>query len=296
MLIEEDDRFAPFDASNWKSFAADTPQDKASICAAIEAALPNAIVYRRRDYEAEAMMRELLRRNGLILPMGRVGGAASCQANHAPTTVAVLCHRGGAGGDMCDELVGALNRAPSGLLAVSEDAQAVDSADKVLLLLSEGVLRGDSLARLRLALAKDRASQIDRLVLVCRTKMEGWNFDKKENAEIREAPDEVQAALENHEAITYRAPSQGASRHEFSIMVDNLMRRLVPEGTRKTTNPVAPVVAPIQTVRQQFEGVQHELQRAASALAAEKERAATEKERAETEIKELRDALHAATN
>ena len=39
--------------------------DVPRLSAAIEAALPNAVQHRRRDYEAAAMMQELLLRNGL---------------------------------------------------------------------------------------------------------------------------------------------------------------------------------------------------------------------------------------
>ena len=38
------------------------------ICKMIDAHLPDAVTYRRRDFEAASMMRELCRRNWLRLP------------------------------------------------------------------------------------------------------------------------------------------------------------------------------------------------------------------------------------
>ena len=110
---------------------------------------------------------------------------------------------------------------------MTEDTADVDSAEKVLLLLSEGALKGTSLEKLRRAIAKDRAAREDRLVLVCRTKEEGWSFAANENAEVAGAPDEVRTALNGHEATTYRAPSTGASRHEFLAMLQHLLGRLL---------------------------------------------------------------------
>ena len=128
---------------------------------------------------------------------------------------------------MCDELLNKLVQGSKGNLHVSEDADKVDSADKVLLLLSEGALRGQPLKKLCEALAKDRALGEDRLILVCRTKEEGWSFDPNENGEVKDAPSEVRVALQEHEAVKYRAPCDGGSRHEFPTMLQHLLGRLL---------------------------------------------------------------------
>jgi hypothetical protein len=302
LLVEEDERFAPFDAASWKGFQDfKRPQDHGEICAEIEAALPNAIVHRRRDYEADTMMRELLRRNGLALPMVASGNTARCELQpnqQGPTRLAVLCNRGGSGGDMCDELLGELERVK--LLDVSEDAQAVDSADKVLLLLSDGVLQGDTLASLCRVLEADRAARMDRLVLVCRTKQEGWSFDKEENKDLRDAPDEVRTALKDHEAITYRSRSTQASRHEFPAMIGHLMNRLLPRGGFSVagTQQDTPVAAPVPTVRQQLEDAlrvaaerEAENERLRSALVAPVPAVRQQLEDARAENERLRSAL-----
>lgn len=59
----------------------------AAVCAAIDAALRRAIVYRHRDFEADAMLRELCRRSGVPLPpagAAAVLGGSSSAASGAP--------------------------------------------------------------------------------------------------------------------------------------------------------------------------------------------------------------------
>ena len=63
LLVEEDERFAPFDAATWRSFSADTPEDHAKICGAVETAPPSAVAPparlrgRRHDEGAAASQR-----------------------------------------------------------------------------------------------------------------------------------------------------------------------------------------------------------------------------------------------
>lgn len=91
LVLEEEQRFHPFNLERWM---ADSHKEERSvtdqygrtivrsnaegieepvlvppaICSMIDDKLPDAIPYRRRDYEAEAFTRELCRRNGLVLP------------------------------------------------------------------------------------------------------------------------------------------------------------------------------------------------------------------------------------
>ena len=79
LLLEEEERFAPFDVSAWQ---AGQGQDRrtacnasgslqevpTAICEMIDSHLREAVTYRRRDFEAASMMTELCRRNGLVLP------------------------------------------------------------------------------------------------------------------------------------------------------------------------------------------------------------------------------------
>jgi hypothetical protein len=135
--------------------------------------------------------------------------------------------------------------------------QALADADKVLVLLSEGVLQGQQLDFLIQALAQDAAMHIDRLQTVCRTELEGWVFGSA-NPEVAAAPAEVQSALDAHEAVTYRAPSQRGSKHEFPTMIDHLLGLLVPAsgaggGAAPPAAGASAPVATVRTVRQKLE-------------------------------------------
>ena len=69
----------------------------------------------------------------------------------------------------------------------------------------------------------DSEADTDRLVLAY-SEHAGWSFGC---AEQFAAPIEVQAALNDHEAISYRPRDDyGRSRHEFPAMVAELVRRL----------------------------------------------------------------------
>merc|ERR1712070_1280086 len=151
-------------------------------------------------------------------------------------------------------------------------------------LLSDGVLQGGTLASLCRVLQADRAARMDRLVLVCGTKQEGWSFDEKENNDLRDAPDEVRTALKDHEAIAYRSRSTQASRHEFPAMIGHLMNCLLPRGGFSVAGAQqdTPVAAPVPTVRQQLEDALRVAAEREAELKGEKERAA-ERE-AENEI------------
>ena len=65
----------------------------AGICEMIDKELPNAITYRRRDFEQEAMMRELCRRIGVVLP---ARPSMSWPSGKAAVRVAVICNPSGA--------------------------------------------------------------------------------------------------------------------------------------------------------------------------------------------------------
>ena len=259
LLVESDTRFFPFDETNWRDFTADSPEDHAAIVAAVEAALAEAVQLRRRDYEASAMMRELLRRNGIALPSATGPPAAepaglSTVAQTETTTVYLIGNRHGRGGDMVDTLVHELTASERVIVREGDSQQALADANKVLVLLSEGVLQDASLSELVEALAQDRATSTDRIVMVCRTSSEGWVFGGA-NPEVAAAPAEVQQALNGHEAITYRTPSESGSRHEFPAMLDHLLNRLAPSwsGTAGPAGGGAAPVATVPTVRQQLE-------------------------------------------
>ena len=227
LLIEEDPRFNPFDVASWmsggdnsaRSFVADTSEDHARICAAVDAALPNAIVYRRRDYETDAMLRELCVRAGVPQPP-----IPPIAALTRAIEVFAVCHRGGRSDAMADCVLDVLNDT----FDVTEDETRLPHATAVVVLLCEGSLApgSTSLFNLVAALQQDRAEGLtkDRLVFVCPPPSDGWTFGDG-NPDIRNAPVEVKNALSDHEAITFRPPTHdgGSARHEFPAMLRRLL-------------------------------------------------------------------------
>ena len=79
IVLEDDERFHAFDLQGWRStrheatrrvqnVAGDMVEVPPRICEMIDAQLPEAVTYRRRDFETNSMMRELCLRNGVHLP------------------------------------------------------------------------------------------------------------------------------------------------------------------------------------------------------------------------------------
>jgi hypothetical protein len=217
--------------------------------------LPQAVTYRRRDYEQDAMMRALCERNGVMLPPAAehvrtgVGGAAEQTDEPEPepklepepemepepepeapavglvraaaTSVFLVCSEAVTGSPMLHDLRQALSA--SGVVELVDDAAALASAERVLVFLSVGVLGGTSLALLEEALHLDRERGDDRLVLTYAAEL-GWSFGC---AEQKGASATVREALDSHEAVTYRPRDEGGrSRHEFPAMVAHLLCRL----------------------------------------------------------------------
>jgi len=103
------------------------------IRAAVNAALPNAVAYRKRDFEADAMMRALCVRNGVALPPAAAAPTAAAAAAAAgpaaaPLRVLVICHAATAGAMRAD-LEAAL--AATGRVELTSDPAACATADKV---------------------------------------------------------------------------------------------------------------------------------------------------------------------
>ena len=63
IVLEMDARFHPFDLDRWQEAHIDS-----AICATLEENLPRAVTYRRRNYETDAMICELMRRTGISPP------------------------------------------------------------------------------------------------------------------------------------------------------------------------------------------------------------------------------------
>lgn len=269
LLIEEEPRFSPFDAAAWdgsksravRQVTAETNLavsmdqncpwqlslgDTAlaeKIARMIDDHLPTAVTYRRRDFEQDSMMRELCRRNGLLIPSPRQVSAVRVAMAVAAVRVYVICDSLSAA-EMLRELRLALER--TGQVAFTQDPAELESAGRVLLLLTAGVLGGEALARLEQTIAHDQSRQQDRIVAVY-SQEAGWSFGCEEQ---KQASDAVQQCLNDHEAICYRAPDgeSGAKCHEFPAMVCQLMKKLGAGGDEVVSSDVVSV-QPVAGVR-----------------------------------------------
>ena len=167
------------------------------ICEMIDKELPNAITYRRRDFEQEAMMRELCRRIGVVLP---ARPSMSWPSGKPAVRVAVICNPSGAA--ILGTLAEALDETRVELI---QDEEVLATADRVLVMLTKGVLQSPTLEQLEGVLRHDAAANHDRIVTVF-SEPAGWAFGCEEQLQ---ASAEIQQCLSNHEAICYRAPDEG---------------------------------------------------------------------------------------
>ena len=245
LIVEEEPRFHPFDRVNWraKAAAAKVPE---RICAMVEANLSQAVAYRRRDFEQAAMMRELCKRNGVVLP------SIPCvlwPVGKPPLRVAVICKPSSAAPMLADLHVAMAHVSERVTLEVIEDDQPdLTGADCVLLLLTEGVLTQPSLGVLQETIRLDAAAQQDRIVAIFSADA-GWEFGCDAQ---RQAPADVQSCLNDHEAICFRKKDdEGPGRHEFGAMISQLLTKL---GAGPAALPVAGDAdpAPPRTMREQL--------------------------------------------
>jgi hypothetical protein len=261
LVVETDDRFNPFDFNAWNAFNAamdqspvietvdeddghqvdvyrvpDSPFDQLPVMCrnAVNDNLPNAVTYRRRNFEVDSMMRELCARNGVALPapaeLRTDDGHSSAQlqrVSHNRIKVLLICNHSTASG-METELSSALEA--TGRIVITSDPADVATVDKVLLLLSKDVLTPPSLEILQSILRLDGQQKRARTYAVFSTDA-GWRFGCDEQTS---APDIVRHFLNQHEALEYRAPDpDGPNRHEFGAMFLQLLRKLGLDGSNE---------------------------------------------------------------
>ena len=214
----KDPRFNPFDYDEFEHGTkyADVPLE---IRTKVQECLPERIVYRRRDFEAEAMMREMVRRWNFVLP-------ATSTNSELPGEQVKVCVISKGSSAMSNVLNQELYASEQIVLITGEDAP--ERADKVLLLLEEGVLlpTGTAFAQLLQVLKADREAGTDRIVFVFDPN--SWKFGSDEQ---KSSTQEVQGALNGHEAITFRPKDdEGAQCHEFPAMMQQLLSKLRSSG------------------------------------------------------------------
>ena len=257
LVLEEEKRFHPFGRSAWQAQDKDSPrvvvssigvhyQIPAEIAKMVDENLPRAVVYRRRDFEQAAMMRELCRRQGVALPEPPLQLWA---ADRPPIRVGVLHSVATAQGILTD-LNAELEALQAPVLLMQDPCpNIVAEADCVLLLLTAGVLKPPILQQLEAVITADRAAHRDRIVAVFSEEM-GWHFGCDEH---NSAPAQVKACIDDHEAIAFRPKdSEGANCHEFPAMVRQLLVKLGVGIAATSASPGAHVIAPIVDLRQQL--------------------------------------------
>ena len=272
LVIETDTRFNPFDQAAWEAFnkcvetggsasfeimseQIDGVDEQQTVCRvpadvagsqfdklpsairdAINASLKTAVIYRRRDFEQEAMMRELCARNGVALPPINPREDLLVSSAHDSIVVFVVCQKSTAGSmltDILDELQACDEIVLSNLdelqacdeLVVPSDPADIDKASKVLLLLSPNVLTPPSLELLEKVLRIDEDTRTDRICAVFDERT-GWRFGC---AEQKGAPEIVQNCLAAHEALAYRPKDRTnrlPHRHEFPAFIRKLLQNL----------------------------------------------------------------------
>lgn len=251
-------RISKDDKSTWQQNR-DEAQLTALVCQAIDDNLQNAVAYRRRDFENDAMMRELCRRNGIVLPEpGQTSEARSEQpvedmrgclfsprsvatptlanltklnttfsrqkplgelGNSATTTHIYVIYCNESGAQMFADIQAGIEEATSpGRVALStNNSDLIGAVDRVLLLLSDGVLTDDdSIQQLNTAL-HNKGGELLSVVY----DEESWEFGCPAQ---QRASDIVKTCLETHEALTYRPRDpHGWLRHEHPSMIHKLL-------------------------------------------------------------------------
>ena len=190
----------------------------------IDMCLPHAITYRRRDFEQEAMMQALCARNGIILPCDNQ--LPDQEASNSHIHVFVVYNRRTAS-VMLEELSLALEASNRVILTRSVDPKPsqLASAQRVLLLLSKGVLTSPSVDQLEYALMLDRQHRNNRICAIFNERA-GWHFNCQEHESSSGA---VKSCLADTEALAYRHkdhPGTHGNRHEFPAMVKKLLEKL----------------------------------------------------------------------
>lgn len=228
LIVEREPRFHPFDIEAWegsrgqvtrmtKTSAGDAAAVPKEICEMIDEHLGQAVTYRRRDFEVDAMMRELCRRSGLRVPKPM---PEPWPDGKSATTVFVIFDAD-SGASIRDELRTELELGER--IEFLDESADPASADRVLLLLTKGVLHGTSLDWLIQTIEEDARKGQDRVVAVY-SQDKGWHFGCEEH---KTASATVQAYLNDHEAIAFRARDPGGrGSHEFPAMVAQLGKNL----------------------------------------------------------------------
>ena len=248
LVVEGEPRFNPFPKTQWLSQIGSSTRSlknqggkmsviPSKIVDMIDKQLCNAIAYRRRDFEQDAMMQELCRRNGVVLP---------CESDTVVSIrrsmrVFVICADTTEAREILQEL-----RSVAAEIELVQEGE-LESANRVLLILTTGILNGTSLQQLESTIEQDKRSGEDRITAIF-SEEAGWKFGCSEHITATGA---VQDCLNEHEAITWRA-NELNTRHEFFAMVSQLFMKLGAVESQTGVKPPVALVPPIVDVRERL--------------------------------------------
>ena len=232
LVVEEEPRFHPFNRSQWEADAMLRQVDDQSarkyvsadgceveippaIAQMVDNHLPEALTFRRRDYEAYAMLRKLCTRHFIVPPASRQNKTRVTRV----TRVFVICN------ENATAILTELNEELDDAIVLTRDADDAPNSDRVLVLLLPGIMEGRSLQLwLEMMAVDERAStekhKQDRFVLMY-SAPSGWDFDV-----VQSAPSQVQECVREHDAIPYRPSNGGSTHHEFTAMAEELAKKL----------------------------------------------------------------------
>ena len=263
LVIEEEPRFSPFDLVTWRAqsgLAVRTVKNQTGeekevpkpISDMIDAHLPQAVTYRRRDFEQKAMMQELCHRNGIVVPIGSAETVYATVSRHPSSAlrIAVIYNSVTAAG-MFTDIKGAFANIVDKDSVVLTDESELATADRVLLLLSKGVLKSPTLQQLEEVIRLDATAKKDRIVALF-SEQAGWRFGCDEH---QTATMEIKDCLDAHEAISYRPKDPtGPHRHEFPAMFSHLLAVLGRPCACKSAAAIPPAAenVPLASVRERL--------------------------------------------
>jgi hypothetical protein len=282
LIVEEESRFHPFNREHWDVQAAAGVEERLvknqsgtmtavapRVVQMVDQHLISAVPYRRRDYEQHGMMRELCRRNGVVLPAIQV---APWPADVPPLRVAFVANI-----EACQTAAMMFADLKQGLQSVPDRIELMldvhsqvqlHTADRIILLLTSGVLQEPSLSQVEAVLRFDAQTRQDRMLPVYYPG--DWTFGGNEHTS---APAQICTWLNEHEALCYRPKleSDGSSCHEFGVMLDHMLVKLG-ASAGSVTSPTQVQPLEIATVRQKLACAERELEaKNASVLALSRE-------------------------
>ena len=248
IINEGDDRFSPWSWDVWRSSPEyigvpwqddvglegpfnDTVSNTllwTSIKELVSSAKDGAMPYRRRQYEANAMLFEMLRRCGMVEDLYDPGRPMELQ--HDPTRtvhqrhgIVLVVYTESTGRDIASTICDCLRKHCSAVTDVHDcgiNTSTVEQAVNVVIILSDGLTQDAKLREILRMVAQ--RTDFSRTHLVQRVGPLGWQFGGEEHLH---AGTHFQDMVKSIEALPFRPPDE-PTRYEFDAMVEELRSRV----------------------------------------------------------------------